>query len=69
MNVHVNEMNSTIHATDSGALLSPELLRQITQAVLAALREQQAYEQRRMDERQIRSSSSGQSHTWESARD
>lgn len=65
MNVHINEMNSTIHATDSQALLSPELLRQITQAVLAALKEQESYEQRRMNERQIRPSATAQSHTWE----
>ena len=57
MDVQINEMNSTIHATDSQALLSPELLRQITQAVLAALKEQEAYEQRQMRERAIRPSS------------
>ncbi len=65
MDVQINEMNSTIHATDSQALLSPELLRQITQAVLAALKEREGLEQRQQKERQIRPSSSAQSPSWE----
>ena len=65
MDVQINEMNSTIHATDSQALLSPELLRQITQAVLAALKEREGLEQRQQNERQIRPSSTPQAHSWE----
>ena len=63
--IHINEMNSTIHATDSQGLLSPELLRQITQAVLAALKDQEAYEQRQAAERRIQAGSSVQHHSWE----
>ncbi len=56
MDVHIGEMNSTVRATDSQALLSPQVLNQIVKAVLERLREEQAHEQRVADERRIRSS-------------
>lgn len=56
MDVHIGEMNSTVRATDSQALLSPQLLNQIVKAVLERLREEQAHEQRVASERSIRSS-------------
>jgi len=54
MDVHINEMNSTVRATDTQALLSPQLLNQIVKAVLERLREEQAHEQRVADERNVR---------------
>ncbi len=56
MDVHIGEMNSTVRATDSQTLLSPQLLNQIVKAVLERLREEQAHEQRVISERSIRSS-------------
>jgi hypothetical protein len=38
MDVRVGEMNSTVHVTDSQALLNPALLEQITMAVLSRVR-------------------------------
>ena len=56
MDVNIGEMNSTVRATDTQALLSPQLLNQIVKAVLERMREEQAHEQRVADERSIRSS-------------
>ena len=56
MDVHVGEMNSTVRATDTQALLSPQLLNQIVKVVLERLRAEQAHERRIADERSIRSS-------------
>lgn len=54
MDVHVGEVNSTIRATDTQALLSPQILNQIVTAVLERMREEQAHEQRIADERNVR---------------
>lgn len=51
MDVHIGEVNTSVSATDSESLLNPRLLRRIVTAVLAELREQQAYEQRQQQER------------------
>jgi hypothetical protein len=56
MDVHVGEVNSTVRATDTQALLSPQVLNQIVQAVLERMREEQAHERRVADERRLRSS-------------
>ena len=56
MDIHIGEMNSTVRATDTQALLSPQLLNQIVKVVLERLREEQAHEQRVANERSIRSS-------------
>jgi hypothetical protein len=56
MFVHIGEMNSTVRATDTQSLLSPQLLDQITKAALERLRVEQAHEQRIANERSIRSS-------------
>lgn len=56
MDVHINEVNSTVRATDTQALLSPELLNQIVRAVMERLRDEQAHEKRVANERSIRSS-------------
>lgn len=56
MDVHIGEMNSTVRATDTQALLSPQLLDQIVRVVLERLREEQAHDQRVANERSIRPS-------------
>jgi hypothetical protein len=40
MDVRINNMTSNIHATDSRAMLTPEVLDQIVQAVLTQLQEE-----------------------------
>jgi hypothetical protein len=59
MDMYIGEMTSTLRATDSLALLSPELLEQIVRAVLRRLREEQAHERQVADDRQLRSGVSG----------
>ena len=56
MDVNIGEMNSTVRATDTQTLLSPQLLNQIVNTVLERLRAEQARERRIADERSIRSS-------------
>ncbi len=56
MDVHIGEMNSTVRATDSQSLLSPQLLNQIVKVVLERLQAEQAHERRVADERSIRPS-------------
>lgn len=56
MDVNIGEMNSTVRATDTQSLLSPQLLNQIVKVVLERLRAEQAHERRVADERSIRSS-------------
>jgi hypothetical protein len=46
MDVHVGELNSTVRATDSQALLSPAMLEQITLAVLVRVRSELDRERR-----------------------
>jgi hypothetical protein len=65
MDVNIGEMNSTVRATDTQALLSPQLLNQIVKAVLERMREEQAHEKRVADERSIRSSVlKNNGHDW-----
>ncbi|MFQ5812405.1 MAG: hypothetical protein ACE5I2_04330 [Anaerolineae bacterium] len=59
MDVHIGEMNSTVRATDSQSLVSPQILDQIVRAVLERLREEQAREERAEADRRLRSSVSG----------
>jgi hypothetical protein len=68
MDVHIGEIDSTIRATDSQALLSPPMLRQIVRAVLAELREQEGREQRRAQERRIEPGAATSTHPWEGTR-
>ena len=65
MDIHINEIDSTVRATDSQALLSPPMLRQIVQAVLAELRDQQGAEQRRQAESRITAGAAATEHSWE----
>jgi hypothetical protein len=55
MDVNIGEMNSTVRATDTQSLLSPQLLNQIVKAVLERMRAEQERERRIADERSIRS--------------
>lgn len=65
MDIHINEIDSTVRATDSQALLSQPMLRQIVQAVLAELREQQGAAQRRAAESRLTTGASASEHSWE----
>jgi hypothetical protein len=65
MEVHIGDMNSTVQATDSQALLNQQLLNQIVQAVLERMRTEQEHERRIADERSIRSSAlADDGHDW-----
>ncbi len=66
MDVHINEMNSSVRATDSQSLLAPSVLRQIVEAVLAELQVAQAAGQQRESERKLQSSSVAQPYPWRS---
>ena len=66
MDVHIGEMNSTLRATDSQTLLSPQVLNQIVQAVLAQLRMEQAHDKRVASERRLRPAASAEeTASWE----
>lgn len=45
MDMHIEEINSTVRATDGRELLSPEVLQQIVKVVLERLRAEQEHEQ------------------------
>jgi hypothetical protein len=62
--VDVGVMSSTVQTADSEALLHPAVLARITEAVLAAVREEQAYEQRVADEQRLRSGVSARDEGW-----
>ena len=52
MDVLINNLNSNVHLTDARAMLKPEVLQQIVEAVVAHLREEE--QQRRERERDMR---------------
>ncbi len=53
MDVRIEEVASQVHVTDARALLSPEVLEQIIEAVLESLRTQQQVDIVRQQDRQI----------------
>ncbi len=53
MDVEIDEVVSTVTAVDDEALLAPAVLRQILQAVLRAVREERAHEERVRGEQRI----------------
>jgi hypothetical protein len=53
MQVEIGEVSSTVRAVDGSALLSPQVLRTIVQAVLQAVKEHQEHEQRDHAERRV----------------
>lgn len=66
MDVHIGEMNSVVRATDSQALLSPQVLEQIVRVVLRRVQEERELARRVADERQIhRSAVADESRAWE----
>jgi len=58
MEVQIEEVQSTVHATDSEALLNQGLMRRIVQAVLAELNARQERETRWQGERRLAQGSS-----------
>jgi cell division protein ZapA (FtsZ GTPase activity inhibitor) len=54
MDVVIGEMTSTVRVTDSQALLSPQVLREIARLVSEQVREMQAHAARVDDERRVR---------------
>ena len=66
MDVHIEEMTSTVRATDSQSLLSPQVLEQIVRVVLARVREADSHRERVDDEKQLRPRVSAQEKAnWE----
>ena len=61
MDVRINEVQSTVKAVDSKALIDPHVMRQIVQACIKAMKEQQAREKQLASDRQISSSASSES--------
>jgi hypothetical protein len=53
MDVRIEEITSQVHITDARALLTPEVLEQIVEAVLESLRAQQQLNLDRHNDRQI----------------
>lgn len=63
MDVQIGEVSSTVRAVDTQALLSPQLLEQITRAVIERMRAQLDHERRAADERQLRPAVSAREST------
>ncbi len=51
MDVHIDDIVSTVRTVDHEALLSPQVMHQIVRAVLQAVREDQAHSERLRVER------------------
>lgn len=65
MEVHIEEMSSKVQAADTQSSLTPGVLRQIVQAVLAELQASEAADRRRQGERKLRAGSVAQPHPWQ----
>ena len=55
MDVRINEVQSRVQPVDSQALLEPKVMREIVKACLRAVKEEQAREKRKRDERALTS--------------
>ncbi len=53
MDVNIGEVNSTVRATDSASLLSPEQLERIVRVVLERVRDEESHRQRAQAERDL----------------
>ena len=53
MDVRINNLNSNVHLTDARAMLTPEVLQQIVEAVVAHLREEEQQRQERESDMRI----------------
>jgi hypothetical protein len=53
VDIDINEVVSSVRAVDDQALVSPQVLRRIVQAVVQAVEQKAAHEKRAGDERRI----------------
>jgi hypothetical protein len=66
MDVYINEVSSTLRTADSEALLNPQVLRRLIDAVLVAAKDRQEHEHRVSEERKLRPSMTGrEGANWE----
>jgi hypothetical protein len=59
MEVNIGEVHSTVRASDSAALLSPEVLERIVRAVLVRLREEEQHHKQAESERRLNPGATG----------
>ena len=64
MNVHIGELNTTVRTVDSEALLSPQVLAQITSVVLQAVREKESHQERVDNERRVTGGVYAETEGW-----
>ncbi len=62
-NYNVGTVETTLHATDSRALLDPQVLDRIAQVVMRKMREAREHESRAADERALRPAASAEPTT------
>lgn len=66
MEINIEQLNSTVRATDSQALLSEALLERIVEAVRIRLEREAAREERAANERRLRPANSArETSSWE----
>lgn len=53
MEVNIGEVNSTVRATDSASLLSPEVMERIVRAVMTRVHEEKEHNERVQSERRL----------------
>lgn len=53
MNVEINEVVSTVRAVDGQALLSPQVLRRLVDALMRAVNDQREHEKRTQKENRV----------------
>jgi DNA recombination-dependent growth factor C len=53
MDIHVQDVTSRVQATDSQKLLDPRVMKQIIRACVEAVKEDQAREKRRAQDREL----------------
>jgi hypothetical protein len=56
LDVYINEMSSTVRATDSEALLNPQVVERLLQMLASRLKEHQQHEKTVKDEQRMRPS-------------
>jgi hypothetical protein len=61
MDVQINEVHSTVRTVDSKTLVDPQVMRQIVQACVKAVKEQQSRDKQLASDRKISSSASSES--------
>jgi hypothetical protein len=66
MDVEIGEVSSSVHTTDSGALLHPKMIEQLVRMVLGKLKDAQEHEKRVNDEKDLRpGASADESKSWD----